>query len=36
MLIASARVTGGRLATRDRGILEYAAAGHLAVVNAAP
>jgi PIN domain nuclease of toxin-antitoxin system len=36
MLIASARVMGGRLATRDRGILEYAAAGHLAVVNAAP
>ncbi len=36
ILIASARVTGGRLATRDRQILEYAASGHVAVLDATP
>lgn len=33
MLIASARVTGGRLATADRRILEYASRGHVAVLD---
>lgn len=36
MIIASARVTGARLATRDRAILEYAAAGHVGVLDATP
>jgi PIN domain nuclease of toxin-antitoxin system len=36
ILMASARVEGGRLATRDRAILEYATAGHLRVVDATP
>jgi PIN domain nuclease of toxin-antitoxin system len=36
ILIASARVTGGRLATRDRGILEYAASGHVTVLDMTP
>jgi PIN domain nuclease of toxin-antitoxin system len=34
ILIASARVAGGRLVTRDRGIIEYAAAGHVSVLDA--
>lgn len=36
MLMASARVTGGRLATRDGSIVEYGEAGHVAVVDARP
>lgn len=36
MLIASARVVGGRLATRDRGILDYAGGGHVTVVDVTP
>lgn len=36
ILIASARVTGGCLATRDRGILEYAQAGHVATIDVTP
>jgi hypothetical protein len=36
ILIASARVSGGRLATRDRGILDYAGGGHVAVVDVTP
>lgn len=36
MLIAGARVTGARLATCDREILEYAEAGHVAVLDARP
>jgi PIN domain nuclease of toxin-antitoxin system len=36
ILMASARVIGGRLATRDTGILGYASAGHLAVLDARP
>jgi PIN domain nuclease of toxin-antitoxin system len=36
MLMASARVEGGRLATRDRAILEYATTGHLRVLDATP
>ena len=33
ILIATARLTGWRLATRDRRILDYAAAGHLRVLS---
>ncbi|MEX2571602.1 MAG: type II toxin-antitoxin system VapC family toxin [Gemmatimonadota bacterium] len=36
MIIASARSVGARLATRDRRILDYAAQGHVAVLNANP
>jgi PIN domain nuclease of toxin-antitoxin system len=36
MLIASTRVTGGRLATRDRRILEYAASGYVAALDMTP
>ena len=36
MLMASARVSGGRLATCDREILEYAGSGQLAVLDARP
>lgn len=36
ILIASARVLGGRLATRDRTILDYAGGGHIAVVDVTP
>jgi PIN domain nuclease of toxin-antitoxin system len=36
LLMASARVEGGRLATRDRAILQYATTGHLRVVDARP
>jgi PIN domain nuclease of toxin-antitoxin system len=36
ILIASARVTGGRLATRDRTILGYAGGGHVAVLDVTP
>lgn len=36
ILIASARVTGGRLATRDGGILDYARGGHVAAIDASP
>jgi PIN domain nuclease of toxin-antitoxin system len=34
ILMASARLTGGRLATCDRGIVDYSAQGHLAVLDA--
>lgn len=34
MIIASARVVGGRLATRDRAIVAYARDGHVAVLDA--
>ncbi len=33
ILLASARVTGARLATRDRGIVAYAQAGHMVVLD---
>ncbi len=33
ILMASARMEGGRLATRDRGIIDYAQAGNLAVLD---
>lgn len=36
ILIASARIEGARLATRDRTILDYAAAGRLQVLDARP
>ena len=36
MLMASARVSGGRLATCDREILNYAGSGQLAVLDARP
>lgn len=36
MLVAGARVTGARLATCDRGILDYAESGHVAVLDARP
>jgi PIN domain nuclease of toxin-antitoxin system len=36
ILMASARVLGGRLATCDAGILEYSARGQLAVLNGRP
>ncbi len=36
ILIASARVLGGRLATRDQTILEYAGGGHVAVIDVTP
>lgn len=36
ILVASARVMGGRLATRDAGLLEYARQGHLSVVDVTP
>lgn len=36
ILAASARVAGGRLATCDHGILNYAQSGHLAVLDARP
>jgi PIN domain nuclease of toxin-antitoxin system len=36
ILVASARVAGGRLATRDRGILGYAAGGHVTVLDVTP
>lgn len=36
ILIASARVIGARLVTRDRRIREYARDGHLSVVDAKP
>lgn len=36
ILMASARVTGGRLATCDGGILRYAADGHLRALDARP
>ena len=34
MLIASARITGGRLATLDQRIIDYASDGHLEVLDA--
>ncbi|MDP2959124.1 MAG: type II toxin-antitoxin system VapC family toxin [Longimicrobiales bacterium] len=36
MLAASARITGGRLATRDRALVEYARLGHLEVLDVTP
>lgn len=36
ILIASARVTGGKLATRDRVILNYATGGHVAALDVTP
>jgi len=36
ILVASARVSGGRLVTRDSGILAYSAAGHVAVLDGTP
>jgi PIN domain nuclease of toxin-antitoxin system len=36
MLMASARIAGGRLATCDRHIVDYSATGHLAVLDARP
>lgn len=36
ILLASARVAGGRLATRDRGIVAYGRAGHVGVLDVAP
>ena len=36
ILMASARVVGGRLATCDAGILSYASEGHLRVLDARP
>lgn len=36
LLIATARRTGARLATRDRAILSYAQAGHVNVLDATP
>lgn len=36
ILAASARVVGGRLATRDRRLLDYAALGHLEVLDVTP
>lgn len=36
ILIASARVLGGRLATRDRVILDYAEGGHVPVLDVTP
>lgn len=36
ILMASARHLGGRLATRDLGILDYAQGGRLAVLNCTP
>jgi PIN domain nuclease of toxin-antitoxin system len=36
ILIASSRVTGARLATRDRSILDYARGGHVATLDVAP
>lgn len=36
ILAASARITGGRLATRDRRLLSYAEAGHLEVLDVTP
>lgn len=36
LIVASARIAGARLATRDRALLEYAAAGHLAALDVAP
>lgn len=36
ILIASARVTGAHLATRDRGLLDYARTGHLTVIDTTP
>lgn len=36
ILAASARVTGGRLATRDRALVAYAGLGHLEVLDVAP
>ena len=36
ILIASARVTGGSLATRDRAILDYAKEAHVRVTSARP
>jgi hypothetical protein len=35
MLIASARMTGGALATRDATIIEYGKSGHVRVVDVA-
>jgi len=36
MLVATARVTGATLVTRDRRLLDYAADGYLAALDAAP
>lgn len=36
ILAASARVAGGRLATRDRRLLDYARQGHLEVLDVTP
>lgn len=36
ILVASARATGARLATRDGRILDYAADGHVRVLDATP
>lgn len=36
LIIASARVAGGRLATRDRAILDYGAEGHVMVLDVTP
>jgi PIN domain nuclease of toxin-antitoxin system len=36
ILAASARVTGGRLATRDRALVAYAGFGHLEVLDVTP
>lgn len=34
IIVATARITGATLITRDRRILDYAAAGHLAAIAA--
>jgi PIN domain nuclease of toxin-antitoxin system len=36
MLVATARANGARLVTRDRTLIDYAAGGHLAVLDATP
>lgn len=36
ILVASARVTGARLVTRDRSILGYAESGHLSALDSRP
>ena len=36
MLVATARANGARLVTRDRRLIDYAAGGHLAVLDATP
>jgi len=36
ILVASARSVGGRLATRDQGMLHYASSGHLNALDCSP